>query len=254
MRRARIGGAVAPPAHCVQGCAMRTRPSARVCKRRYRPVSQRRPRPSGAAVWRRYRARGAIRRNRVRRLQTGRRGVACAAHAMRNQRGRGAAELRDVGDPDADDPRLRGAVADPAQHRLGKGACDPNTSACKRARTRAQTRAHTKPVQHLCAQRPRAFTQSPERGRMARGAPAQTGGLGTEFEATRALCACTQSPQPCVDGRPHDVQTELATCPRPRTHVLREHDAMKGQPPAAGDPQPCHGKDLARALVLICGL
>ena len=96
---------------------------------------------------------------------------------------------------------------------------------------------------------------------MARGAPAQTGGLGTEFEAMRAQCACTQSPQPCVDGRPHDAQTELATRPRTRTHVhhtnaraLREHDAMKGQPPAAGDPQPCHGKDLARALVLICGL
>ena len=146
MRRARIGGAVAPPAHCVQGCAMRTRPAARVCKRRYRPVPQRRPRPSGAAVLRLYRARGAIRRNLVRRLQIGRlqigrRGVACAAPAMRKQRGRGAAELRDVGDPDADDPRLRGAVADPAQHRLGKGACDSARAERLKTSRRLQARA-----------------------------------------------------------------------------------------------------------------
>ena len=115
-----------------------------------------------------------------------------------------------------------------------KNKSTPASARVTHAQAHARTQTRTQSLQHPCAQRPRAFTQSPERGRMARGAPAQTGGLGTEFEATRALCACTQSPQPCVDGRPHDVQTELATCPRPRTHVLREHDAMKGQPPAAG--------------------
>ena len=115
----------------------------------------------------------------------------------------------------------------------------PASARVTHAQAHARTQTRTQSLQHPCAQRPRAFTQSPERGRMARGAPAQTGGLGTEFEAMRAQCACTQSPQPCVDGRPHDAQTELATRPRTRTHVhrtnaraLREHDAIKGRPQA----------------------